>query len=122
MLQLVEAERIAFLEAYEHNRRRSTFLFDLLEADAYYEAPVPLRHPFVFYEGHIPGFSFLTLVRSALGGSAIDESLERLFQRGIDPATLDDAVRAAPRAWPQRSRVQEFANACDMRVKEALHV
>lgn len=109
-----------WVEAYDQNRRRSTFLFNLLHPQAYYEAPIPLRHPFVFYEGHIPGFSFLTLVRSALGGAQIDASLEKLFQRGIDPASVAEALQAAPTQWPARSMVQEFARECDARVREAL--
>jgi formylglycine-generating enzyme required for sulfatase activity len=120
MLCRLESERAAFLDAYDHNRRRSTFLFDLFAADAYFEAPIPLRHPFVFYEGHIPAFSFLTLVRSALGAAAIDESLERLFQRGIDPSTFEGARQAAPLAWPQRADVRAFMSECDARVREAL--
>ena len=39
----------------------------------------------MFYEGHLPGFSFNTLVKKALGRPGIDEGLERLFARGIDP-------------------------------------
>jgi len=118
-LQL-EAERVAFMDAYERNRRRSAFLFSLPNADAYEQAPIPLRHPFVFYEGHIPAFSFLTLVRSALHGNAIDEGLERLFRRGIDPDGTPEAALAAPPSWPARAAVRAFSDACDARVRAAL--
>jgi iron(II)-dependent oxidoreductase len=60
-------------------------LFDLLTEDAYYSRPIELRHPIVFYEGHLPAFSFNTLVKKALGGPSIDPRLETLFARGIDP-------------------------------------
>ncbi len=106
--------------AYDANRRRTRALFDMLASDAYYDAPIPLRHPFVFYDGHIPGFSFLTLIRGALGGAAVDEELESLFQRGIDPATAHEAVQKAPAAWPSRERVEAFARDCDARVRAAL--
>ena len=40
----------------------------------------------MFYEGHLPAFSFNTLVKKALGEPSIDAALETLFARGIDPA------------------------------------
>src|SRR5712672_713681 len=70
---------------YRRNRERSQKLFDLLSEEAYYSQPIALRHPIVFYEGHLPGFSFNTLVKKALGGASIDSRLETLFARGIDP-------------------------------------
>ena len=42
---------------YRRNRTRSRALFDMLTDDAYYSQPIALRHPIVFYEGHLPGFS-----------------------------------------------------------------
>ena len=117
---LLEPERVAFMDAYERNRRRSAFLFTLPNADTYEQAPIPLRRPFVFYEGHIPAFSFLTLVRFALRGEAIDEELERLFRRGIDPGGAQEAARSAPSSWPSRATVRAFSDACDSRVRAAL--
>jgi gamma-glutamyl hercynylcysteine S-oxide synthase len=79
-----------------------------------------LRHPFAFYEGHIPAFSFLTLNARGLGEPSIDPRFERLFERGIDPATLDDARRHDRVDWPDRQTVAEFAARCDERVERAL--
>ena len=70
---------------YRRNRARSRALFDLLAGEAYYSQPIALRHPIVFYEGHLPAFSFNTLVKKGLGLPGIDERLEALFARGIDP-------------------------------------
>src|SRR3954466_13837597 len=70
---------------YRKNRARSRAFFDLIAPEAYYEQPIALRHPIVFYEGHLPAFSFNTLVKKGLGGASIDERLETLFARGIDP-------------------------------------
>src|SRR5436853_1617325 len=86
-------DRDALVEWYRRNRARSRALFDLLAPEAYYSQPIALRHPIVFYEGHLPGFSFNTLIKKALGHSSIDERLERLFARGIDP----DETGASPR-------------------------
>jgi len=45
-------------QRYSLNRKRSSELFDLLSETAYYTRPIALRHPIVFYEGHLPAFSF----------------------------------------------------------------
>src|SRR5689334_18288077 len=81
-------DRAALVSWYRRNRERSHRLFDLLADEAYYSRPIELRHPIVFYEGHLPAFSFNTLVKKALGLPAIDERLETLFARGIDPSDV----------------------------------
>src|SRR5882672_11977366 len=83
--QRMGLDRGAVVSWYERNRARSRALFDLLAEDAYYSQPIDLRHPIVFYEGHLPAFSFITLVKKGLGLPGIDERLEALFARGIDP-------------------------------------
>src|SRR5207244_4399172 len=94
-------------------------LFDLLSEAAYYERPIALRHPIVFYEGHLPAFSFNTLVKKALGGSSIDARLEALFARGIDPS--ESASNAGARVeWPRRDEVHAFAAEADDQVLRAL--
>jgi ergothioneine biosynthesis protein EgtB len=113
---------------YRRNRARSRALFDVISDDAYYARPIALRHPIVFYEGHLPAFSFNTLVRKALGGPSIDARLEALFARGIDPdeatgsgATAAIAERHGDRAgWPSRDEVRAFAREADRRVLDAL--
>ena len=78
-------DRLAAVEWYRKNRARSRQLFDLLAEEAYYSQPIALRHPIVFYEGHLPGFSFNTLLKKGLNRPSIDARLETLFARGIDP-------------------------------------
>jgi len=138
-------DRKQLVERYRRNRERSARLFDLLnDEDAHYFQPIPLRHPFVFYEGHVPAFSFNTLVKKALGGAGIDDALETLFARGIDPpsdaplgsATASPESPGAPGAstsgalereaarnralWPDGRVVRQFAQEADERVMEAL--
>src|SRR5213592_3753955 len=108
-------DRSALIAWYRRNRERSSALFDLLiDEGAYYSHPIPLRHPIVFYEGHVPAFSFNTLVKTALGAASIDPELEALFARGIDPPT-DQAPAGDPERhrtrWPSRQVVQQFARA-----------
>ena len=119
----VRTSRADFVGRYRRNRARSRDLFALLSDDAYYSRPIALRHPIVFYEGHLPGFSFNTLVRKALGGSSIDAHLERLFARGIDPPESGPAQSRAPAheaGWPSRETVRSFAAEADRLVIDAL--
>ena len=111
------------MNRYRRNRARSRDLFELLADQAYYSQPIALRHPIVFYEGHLPGFSFNTLVKKALGGSSIDARLESLFARGIDPpesAAADSDPQDVQAHWPSRDVVQAFAEEADRRVIDAL--
>ncbi|MGE5362389.1 MAG: SUMF1/EgtB/PvdO family nonheme iron enzyme [Bacteroidales bacterium] len=114
------ADRLAIVDWYWRTRQRSTALFDMLDASAYYAQPIALRHPIVFYEGHLAAFSLNTLVKKALGRPGIDARLERLFARGIDPDDTDGARGAAPDAWPTRDEVRAFAGAADALVVDAL--
>jgi ergothioneine biosynthesis protein EgtB len=107
---------------YRRNRARSRGLFDLIDPAVYYTRPISLRNPIVFYEGHLPAFSLISLVKRGLGSPGVDDSLERLFARGIDP---DTEAAAVPRSgvlttWPSRDAVLAFADAADRRLIEAL--
>src|SRR5205809_1966286 len=108
-------DRPALVAWYHRNRARSRALFDMLADEAYYSRPIALRHPIVFYEGHLPAFSFNTLVKKGLGRSSIDQALETLFARGIDPDAPASNTSSSP-AWPDRSVVQQFATEADRQV------
>src|SRR5260370_5780568 len=113
-------DRLAAAAWYRRNRARSRALFDLLSEDAYYSQPISLRHPLVFYEGHLPGFSFNTLLKRGLGRPSIDASLETLFARGIDPAEAAASAASGEGGWPSRDRVRQFAAEADRQVIHAL--
>jgi iron(II)-dependent oxidoreductase len=128
-------DRSAAVGWYRRNRVRSRELFDLLVEEAYYSQPIALRHPIVFYEGHLPGFSFNTLVKKGLGRPSIDARLETLFARGIDPHETQggDSGEAGESGrsgaaggsrssdgWPARDEVHAFAEEADRQVIDAL--
>ncbi len=119
-------DRAAVIAWYRRNRVRSQAIFDLLVEEAYYDQPIALRHPIVFYEGHLPAFSFNRLVKAGLGAKGIDAPLETLFARGIDPdestAVLgqNDAAARVRAQWPDRATVRAFAAEADARVLDAL--
>ncbi len=113
-------DRDALRVRYLANRARTQQLFDLIAPQAYYDRPIPLRLPLVFYEGHIPAFSFNVLARKALGAPLVHGEFEALFERGIDPASEAEARTKGAHAWPERATVQAFAQACDEAVLAAL--
>lgn len=113
-------DRAGLLERYRQNRERSATIFALIEDSAMYDRPIPLRHPFVFYEGHLPVFSYLTLNERALGEPPIDPGLEKLFERGIDPASAQAATHHMRTDWPSRERVEVLSREIDARVERAL--
>ena len=114
--------RAELVQRYRRNRVRTRELFSLVSEHAYYSQPIALRHPIVFYEGHLPGFSFNTLVKRALGGASIDARLEELFARGIDPAESSggQSPEQIARQWPSRREVRAFIDEADRRVIDAV--
>src|SRR5258708_758300 len=128
-------DRSAAAAWYRRNRARSREIFDLLTEQTYYSRPIALRHPIVFYDGHLPGFSFNTLVKKGLGHPSIDARLETLFARGIDPHETQrggtegaggaggaGAAGGAGRdaGWPARDEVRAFADEADRQVLDAI--
>ena len=116
----VELDRAALLDRFQRVRARTRALFDLLDDQAYYERPIALRNPVVFYEGHLPAFAVNTLIKKGLGGPGVDERLETIFARGIDPATEAAAVARGNPAWPTRKAVREYAAEADRVLTDAL--
>ncbi|HEY8549268.1 MAG TPA: SUMF1/EgtB/PvdO family nonheme iron enzyme [Vicinamibacterales bacterium] len=114
-------QREALIAWFRRNRGRSQALFDLLDPSVYYERPIALRNPIVFYEGHLPAFNVIVLVKRGLGRPGVDEPLETLFARGIDPESEATAqARGNPSSWPSRAEVQAYAARADALVEEAL--
>jgi formylglycine-generating enzyme required for sulfatase activity len=117
----IDLDRDALRAWYVANRERTRLLFGIPSPDAYLDRPIGLRLPIVFYDGHLPAFSFNTLVKRGLGKPSIDARLEDLFERGIDPASVHEKTKYdAVAAWPAREDVAEFARACDVAVLDAL--
>jgi formylglycine-generating enzyme required for sulfatase activity len=112
-------DREAMASRYRANRRRTADLFATIAPDAYGASPIPLRHPFVFYDGHLPAFSFITLVRDALHRPSLDAELEQLFNRGIDPRDVALAAQHKRAVWPERAVVEHMGAAWDAAVLEA---
>jgi iron(II)-dependent oxidoreductase len=111
--------RDRLIEWYRDCGRTTRALFTIPTDGAYYERPVRLRNPIVFYEGHIPAFAVNTLIKLALKREGIDRDFETLFARGIDPES-EEAAATPTDVWPQREVVQAYGREADDRIVRAL--
>ena len=122
LMRSLAIDRSAVVDWYRSNRARSRAIFDLIDPAAYYSRPIALRNPIVFYEGHLPAFSILSFLRRGLGRAPVDARLEQLFERGIDPDSVDAAVprSGAETQWPSRDEVLAFGARADEAIVRAL--
>ena len=81
-----------------------------------------MRNPIAFYEGHLPAFSVISFLKRGLGRPGVDERLETLFARGIDPESEQQAVprSGADTRWPSRRAILEYARAADDEIVAAI--
>src|SRR5262245_18163494 len=86
---------------------RSDAIFAALPEAVLLARPIPLRHPFLFYLGHLPAFAANQVLRGVLGHPGLDPGFEELFERGIDPPDTGPSPAAAA-AWPEVSAVLRY--------------
>jgi iron(II)-dependent oxidoreductase len=114
------ADRDGLVERYRRTRARSSSIFDLAPPDARLSRPIALRHPIIFYEGHLPAFYVNTLLKKGLGMPGIDGELERLFARGIDPESEAAAAERQIQQWPSRDELEAYVAEADQAIVRAL--
>ncbi|KAJ9057603.1 hypothetical protein DSO57_1021016 [Entomophthora muscae] len=82
--------------------------------------PISLRHPFVFYLGHIPAFLDIQLANHLKEPFTEPSSFATHFERGIDPDVNDPTKchshSEIPAVWPTRKEISEYQE----RVKQRL--
>ncbi|PYQ30706.1 MAG: ergothioneine biosynthesis protein EgtB [Acidobacteria bacterium] len=111
--------RKSLIDWYRATRARTRQLFDIITPDAYYDRPIALRNPIVFYEGHLPAFSVNTLVKLTLKKSGIHPYFEQIFERGIDPEN-EAVVKSPTDLWPAREDVQAYGLEADALIERTL--
>ena len=95
------------LRAYFHATfDRYEQLFEVLTSDAaYYQKPIPLRHPLIFYFGHTATFFINKLVLAGLVEQRINAKFESMFAIGVDEMSWDD-LNDARYDWPRVEEVR----------------
>ncbi|RCI06706.1 hypothetical protein CU098_013766, partial [Rhizopus stolonifer] len=98
-----------------------------------FERPIALRHPFIFYLGHIPGFLDIQLSRhqidKELGTTDLTEpkSFADIFERGIDP-DMEDPTQCHPHSevpvhdadWPSVESILAYQSSVRQRLQRLL--
>jgi hypothetical protein len=99
----------AEIRAYFHATfDRYEQLFEVLTSDAaYYEKPIPLRHPLIFYFGHTATFFVNKLVLAGLLKTRINPRFESMFAVGVDEMSWDD-LNDAHYDWPGVEQVRAY--------------
>jgi len=83
-------------------------LFEVLASDAaFYEKPIPLRHPLIFYFGHTATFFVNKLLLAGLLAARIEPRFESMFAVGVDEMSWDD-LDAAHYDWPRVEAVRAY--------------
>ena len=91
---------------------RTDRIFELLVPGAFLARPIALRHPFIFYVGHLPAFAWNHICAGVLERSSLNAAFDELFSRGIDP-DVDDPTHChahpeVPDSWPPLAEVLAY--------------
>ena len=102
-------EKRTQLKAYFDNTWQTyESLFALIVDDnAYYLRPEPLRHPLVFYYGHTATFYINKLILGKYISKRINPKLEAICAVGVDEMSWDD-LDSSHYDWPAISQVREY--------------
>jgi len=107
-------------ERLENVWERTDRIFAILAPEAWLARPIALRHPFIFYLGHLPAFAWNHVCAGVLGRPAFNAAFDDLFSRGIDP-DVDDPTLChdhpdVPDRWPSVGEVLAYRD----RVRDAV--
>jgi ergothioneine biosynthesis protein EgtB len=113
---MVEAMTDRLTEAWARTDR----IFEILAPGSWLAQPIALRHPFIFYLGHLPAFAWNHVGGILLEQPAFNAAFDELFSRGIDP-DVDDPAHChdhpeVPARWPEVAEVVAYRD----RVRAAL--
>ena len=107
----VALTRKEILDYFHNTFDRYEQLFEVLAGDeAYYEKPIPLRHPLIFYLGHTATFFINKLSLAGLVQERINPKFESTFAVGVDEMSWDD-LSAAHYDWPKICELKAYRDA-----------
>lgn len=97
---------------------RSDRIFDVVPRARWLDTPIRLRHPILFYIGHLPAFAWNQLGRGVLGLDPVDPRYDDLFAFGIDPVGVDG--HEADVDWPSIEEVLAYRDEVRSRILEVM--
>jgi ergothioneine biosynthesis protein EgtB len=104
--------------------QRTDRIFSTLTSEAFLARPISLRHPFVFYVGHLPAFAWIHICGGVLGRPPFAPAFDDMFSRGIDP-DVDHPERChdhpeVPERWPELDVVLAYRDHVRAAVLESI--
>ena len=99
---------------------KSDEIFDLVEPDALLEQPIALRHPMIFYLGHLPAFAWNQVCRGLLRMPSLRPEFDTLFERGIDPLEVDSYD--SPAEWPPVEEILQYRDRVRRELLDAIEL
>lgn len=97
-----------FISQLQRAWQRSDALFAMLTPAAWLQRPIPLRHPFIFYLGHLPAFAWNQVSGGLLERGRFHPYFDELFERGIDPDDESSATAASVDEWPALEEILAY--------------
>jgi ergothioneine biosynthesis protein EgtB len=113
----------AFREQFISAWSRTDRIFSLIGPNAMLEKPIVWRHPFIFYVGHLPAFSWNQICGAILNWSSYNPYFDDLFCRGVDPDVDTGACHwhpEVPDEWPSLTETTKYRDKVRAAVLEAL--
>jgi hypothetical protein len=104
---------------------RSDQLFRLVRDSEMLSQPIVWRHPFIFYVGHLPAFTWNQIGRGILDWKSFNPYFDDLFCRGIDPDVDTGECHwhpDVPDKWPDLKQVVAYRDKVREAVLESLDV
>jgi hypothetical protein len=98
---------------------RTDRIFEILAPGSWLAQPIALRHPFIFYLGHLPAFAWNHVGGALLERPPFNAAFDELFSRGSTPGGRPDPLprpSEIPDRWPAVAEVVAYRD----RVREAL--
>lgn len=96
------------LDCFHATCDRYEQLFETLAGDAaWYDKPISLRHPLIFYFGHTATFFVNKLLLAGLIRERLDPRLESIFAVGVDEMSWDD-LDDQRYEWPSIAAVRDY--------------
>ncbi|KAI9505041.1 hypothetical protein BX070DRAFT_189111 [Coemansia spiralis] len=84
------------------------------------DRPIDLRHPFIFYLGHIPAFADIHMTAADLAPLTEPSVYAQWFERGIDPNIEDSTIchshSEIPKDWPPLDEVLAYRDRVRKRI------
>ena len=94
-------------KAFYLAREYTDALFGLIRPDSFYERPIPERHRFIFYLGHLEAFDWNIVCREAFDMGSSHSDYDQLFAFGIDPPP-GQLPLDLPSEWPSVQEIKQY--------------